>query len=115
MPVYDYTCRDCGDFVLFRTIEERNLAASCPCCQGAAERFISAPNLALMNPAKRKANFINERSRHEPRVNTAHKCGSSCGCETGPTTKIRPNRQQKTPLGVLQRQKKGSRPWMLGH
>ena len=48
MPVYDYSCQDCGDFVLFRLMEERNLPAACPCCQQPAQRFISAPNLALI-------------------------------------------------------------------
>lgn len=114
MPVYNYSCQECGTFDLFRTIDERNNAATCPCCEAPAQRFISAPNLALMSPMKRKANFINERSRHEPRVNNAHQCGSSCGC--GPAgKKIRPGRMQKTRLGELQAQKRGSRPWMLGH
>lgn len=115
MPVYDYTCQECGDFVLFRPVEERNHAASCPCCQGVAQRFISAPNLALMNPVKRRAHSVNERSRHDPRVSNAHQCSSRCGCGTPGGTKIRPDRKKKTRLGVMQTQKSGSRPWMLGH
>jgi putative FmdB family regulatory protein len=113
MPVYDFTCVDCGDFTEFLTIEERNRPVACPSCSNAARRLILAPNLALMSPVVRKASAINEKSRHEPRVNTAHSCGSGCGCGSG--TKIRKNRVRETKLGQLQSQKPSARPWMLGH
>jgi putative FmdB family regulatory protein len=111
MPLYDFSCGDCGEFSMFLTIEERNAAISCPSCLRAAKRLILAPNLALMNPFTRKATAINEKSRHEPRMSTGHSCGSGCGCGT----KIRPARTKETKLGVLQGQKASSRPWMLGH
>jgi putative FmdB family regulatory protein len=111
MPLYDFTCDDCGDFSVFLTIGERNDPTSCPCCSLAGKRLILAPNLALMNPFTRKATAINEKSRHEPRMSTGHSCGSGCGCGT----KIRPARTKETKLGVLQGQKASARPWMLGH
>jgi len=111
MPVYDFTCSDCGDFRALLTIVERNEPTSCPSCDRVGQRLILAPNLALMNPIKRKATAINEKSRHEPRMSTGHSCGSGCGCGT----KIRPSRTKETKLGVLQGQKATARPWMLGH
>ncbi|NJM36863.1 MAG: zinc ribbon domain-containing protein [Akkermansiaceae bacterium] len=111
MPVYDFTCGDCGDFRMLRTINERNEPASCPLCTRISRRMILAPNLALMNPVVRKASSINEKSRHEPRVSSSHSCGSGCGCGT----KIRKNRVKETKLGKLQSQKPSARPWMLGH
>jgi putative FmdB family regulatory protein len=123
MPVYSYTCPDCGDFDLFRNMEERNLAAACPVCRGAAQRYISVPNLALMNRNVRFAHATNERSRHEPRLSTGgtadpgHKCSSRCGHShpQGASQSVRHKRYVKTKLGDLQAQKRGSRPWMLGH
>lgn len=111
MPVYDFSCGTCGDFRELRTIDERNDPARCPACEGVAQRLILAPNLGLMQPAARKANAINEKSRHEPRVSSPHSCGSGCGCGTS----VRPNRMKKTPLGTLQAPKASARPWMLGH
>eukprot|EP01031_Cornospumella_fuschlensis_P046618 gene46618-57086_t len=69
MPVYAFECSACGeDFVLLRSIAERSAPAPCPACRQEAQRLISAPNLALMNPHGRRAATINERSQHEPRV-----------------------------------------------
>ncbi len=111
MPVYDFNCPECGDFRALLTIDERNDPTPCPECSRVGQRLILAPNLALMNPIKRKATAINEKSRHEPRISNAHSCGSGCGCGT----KIRPARVRDTKLGQLQGQKATARPWMLGH
>lgn len=111
MPVYDFTCSECGDFRALLTIDERNEPTPCPECSRVGKRLILAPNLALMNPIKRKATAINEKSRHEPRISTGHTCGGGCGCGT----KIRPTRTKETKLGVLNTQKPTARPWMLGH
>jgi putative FmdB family regulatory protein len=115
MPLYDFTCIDCGDFRELRTISERNDPIACPCCQKQANRMILAPGLALMNPALRTAHGVNEKSRHEPMIRDAHSCHSRCGCSTGSSTKIRKNNTKETKLGKLQGQKASSRPWMLGH
>lgn len=112
MPVYDFTCEQCGDFRELRTIDERNEPAACPACSQVAQRLILAPNLGLMNPLQRKAATINERSRHEPRVSGGgHSCGASCGCGTP----VRNKRIKETKLGKVQTQKPNARPWMLGH
>jgi putative FmdB family regulatory protein len=115
MPVYDFTCHDCGDFRELRTIEGRNEPCACPTCKKEAQRMILAPGLALMNPGLRKAHGVNEKSRHEPSVRESHSCSSRCGCGSGSGTKIRKNNVKETKLGKLQSQKATSRPWMLGH
>lgn len=114
MPVYDFSCPECGDFRALLTIDERNDPTPCPECSRVGRRLILAPNLALMSPVKRKAHAVNEKSRHEPRISNAHSCGSGCGCGTT-GTKIRPTRTKETKLGVLNSQKPSARPWMLGH
>jgi putative FmdB family regulatory protein len=113
MPLYDFTCRDCGDFRELRTIGERNEPCACPRCKKSAQRVVIAPGLSLMNAGLRKAHGVNEKSRHEPRIRETHSCGSGCGCGSG--TKIRKNNVKETKLGKLQSQKVTSRPWMLGH
>ncbi len=133
MPVYNYTCQDCGDFDLFRSIEDRNAAACCPECQGFAERCIVAPHLALMNRNVRFAHTTNERSRHEPRLSTGspsavaaeeakalksrrgHTCSSGCSHGPAGSKSVRQKRYVETKLGNLQAQKQSARPWMLGH
>jgi putative FmdB family regulatory protein len=113
MPLYDFTCRDCGDFRELRTIGERNEPCACPSCKKSAQRVVMAPGLSLMNAGLRKAHGVNEKSRHEPRIRESHSCGSGCGCGSG--VKIRKNNVKETKLGKLQSQKATSRPWMLGH
>ena len=111
MPLYDFSCGECGEFSCFKPMEQRNDPTPCPSCSRLARRLILAPNLAIMNPLVRKATAINEKSRHEPRVSGSHSCGSGCGCGT----KIRPKRTRETKLGKLESQKATARPWMLGH
>jgi putative FmdB family regulatory protein len=111
MPLYDFECPLCGEFSAFRSIEDRDKPLECTACAMPAERQISAPNLALMNPVTRKAVMVNERSAHAPRVSTGHSCKSGCGCGK----KVRSGRTQKTRMGLAQAAKPGARPWMLGH
>lgn len=116
MPVYNYQCTACeDDFTLFRTIAERSDPAFCPDCKAVATRMITAPNLAIMSPIKRKIAVTNERSQHAPRVTSpagSHRCGSSCGCGPG---KGGTGKMVKTKLGEVKTQTKVTRPWMLGH
>lgn len=114
MPLYDFECECCGSFQEFRSIEERNEPLLCPYCELESRRLILAPNLALMSPVRKHAYATNERSRHEPKMSTAHNCNSRCGCGTK-GQKIRPDRVKETKLGKLQSQKATARPWMLGH
>ncbi|TGQ49811.1 zinc ribbon domain-containing protein, partial [Mesorhizobium sp. M4B.F.Ca.ET.211.01.1.1] len=46
MPVYDYTCAECGHFETVRRIAERDEPAPCPQCGNEAARVvIGAPSL----------------------------------------------------------------------
>jgi putative FmdB family regulatory protein len=46
MPLYDYQCRDCGDFRAFRPMRDSQLAHPCPECATPCERSLSAPYLS---------------------------------------------------------------------
>ena len=110
--MYEYECRECGVFPAFRSIDERDLPATCVFCEELAARIISAPNLSLMNPRQRVAAFRNERSRHQPLVSN----GGAC-CSGGSCSHRRPS-EPKTKDGkpaLRASRKKNRRPWMLGH
>jgi len=92
-------------------MDQRDVPVDCPECGLTAARQISAPNLALMNPGRRKAFSVNERSANAPRVSSGHSCASGCGCGS----KIRKGRTKQTRMGLAQTTKPGARPWMLGH
>ncbi|EIP98390.1 putative regulatory protein, FmdB family [Opitutaceae bacterium TAV1] len=117
MPLYNYECTRCGPFVSFRLIDERDAPAACPECRRAARRVITAPNLALMPVATRKAHAVNERSRHAPRVSRGHRCGAGCGCGAGSRKKPAGAIAGKTPEGApaFKASRRHARPWMLGH
>lgn len=126
MPIYDYVCVSCGEFSVSRAIAERDRPAPCPCCHEPGERMVTAPNLSLMNPARRQAHQTNEKSRHEPRVGGGHRCGSGCGCGSGSASESKrggsrpvrkgPRRVEVPKLGKFETSaRRSSRPWMLGH
>lgn len=117
MPLYDFECQECGPFVTFKGIEQRNHPAFCPECNRVSRRLVSAPNLALMPASRRKAHTINERSCHEPRVRRSHTCGTGCGCAPGKAAR---GGKTVNPAGGKFGQfqtasNKKARPWMLGH
>ena len=43
MPVYDFTCPECGDFRALLTIDERNDPTPCPDARGSASGSSSRP------------------------------------------------------------------------
>ena len=91
----------------------RNAGARCPECRRKAVRVMAAPNLALMNGARRRAWAINERSRHEPGISHGGHGGGDGGRDA--SRKVRAGRARQTKLGSLQAAKANARPWMLGH
>ncbi len=46
MPLYDYSCENCGNFREFHPMSESDAAQVCPICSAASERVLSAPYLA---------------------------------------------------------------------
>lgn len=118
MPNYDYECGGCGSFTLLRRIAERAAPAPCPHCGVVAKRVLRVPQFALLDRGLRGAMETNERSRHAPKVRTAHQCGSGCGCSPG--QKLKPERFLERRIetrwpSAFQTGSQGSRPWMLGH
>lgn len=50
MPMYDYRCTTCGDFRELRPMAESRTPRPCPHCGEVAERALSAPFLAGVDP-----------------------------------------------------------------
>lgn len=110
MPLYEYHCGDCGPFSAWGVMDAPYAPSACPSCGDAAQRRISAPNLALMSSSTRQAHQRNERSAHEPRQTRRAGCGCH-GAHTCSTAGAKTDHSTK-----LQRQTKpNARPWMLGH
>jgi putative FmdB family regulatory protein len=116
MPFYQFACTHCGEFPLWRRLDERNLPAVCPNCQQAVARLISAPQLNLMPAARRIAHARNEKSRHEPGVKTRHHCGTGCNCGSGASGTRKSTRTVDLgKTGRFETARQSKRPWMLGH
>ena len=108
MPVYDYECGQCGVFTALRPMSECRDPLQCPACgQEAPRAFVTAPALAGMDGALRKAHAINERAAHEPKpLSRGRGHGPGCACCGASTNggkragaKFFPSR----------------RPWMISH
>lgn len=115
MPSYDYACPTCGGFDAIRTLAQRNEPVDCPDCGTASPRvLVSAPRLALLEGATRRALDVNERARHEPRSSRDYqrlRHPAGCGCCGGAgarrsATVTAPNGAKAFP---------SKRPWMISH
>lgn len=116
MAFYDYTCPGCGEFVLWRRMDERDQPAECPNCHAHAFRLMAAPRLNLMPAGRRQAFARNEKSQHEPGVTKRHRCGSGCGCGSSKNKSSKATRTVDLgKTGRFEALKKQKRPWMLGH
>ena len=114
MPLYDFACPDCGEFTLARSLANRNSPANCPECHSLAIRVITAPQLSLMSSNRREAYARNEKSCHEPRSLTRHRCGTGCGCGK-PSQRSTKRKVNLGKAGMFEASSKPKRPWMLGH
>lgn len=77
MAVYDYICEACGTFTVQRPMAEFREPHPCPTCGADAPRaFIRAPNLAAMNPERRRVTAEGARTAEQP--SSWHSAG--CGC-----------------------------------
>jgi putative FmdB family regulatory protein len=70
MPVYVFTCEECGPFELSRPMAETGRAADCPSCLREARRVFTPPSLTRLARPVRQALETEEASAHEPRVVT---------------------------------------------
>jgi putative FmdB family regulatory protein len=70
MPVYVFSCQQCGSFELTRPMAETGRAAYCPSCRRAARRVFTPPGLTRLARPMRQALETEEASAHEPRVVT---------------------------------------------
>jgi putative FmdB family regulatory protein len=68
VPIYAFTCAECGPFEVQRPVTEAGAPASCPSCRGEARRVFTPPGLALLARPLRKTLDLEEKSRHEPEV-----------------------------------------------
>jgi len=68
MPVYVFSCRDCGPFELSRPMAQAGKAAHCPACHREARRVFTPPGLARLVKPLRTALDREEKSAHEPEV-----------------------------------------------
>jgi putative FmdB family regulatory protein len=68
MPLYPYTCNDCGDFQAWRSMAACDQPAPCPRCGTPSRRAVAAPRILGMDEHTRIAHMRNEKSAHEPRV-----------------------------------------------
>lgn len=68
MPVYAFTCEDCGPFDVMRPMAESGAPARCPSCGTTAARVFTPPGLALLDAPIRRALDTEDRSAHAPDV-----------------------------------------------
>ena len=108
MPVYEYLCADCGPFIAIRPMAEYQQPSTCDECGGAAPRaLLTAPAMSGLDPGRRRAGAVNERSANAPTRAKRHP--ASCGCCSG-------SGRPKSGLGaVTTKSFPTARPWMIGH
>jgi putative FmdB family regulatory protein len=70
VPIYAFSCADCGPFELLRPMAAASSPARCPDCGAEARRVFSPPGLALLARPVRRALDLEEKSAHEPDVAT---------------------------------------------
>ena len=70
MPVYAFTCADCGPFDLMRPMTQAGAPVHCPSCGGETRRVFTPPGIAHLTPPVARALDIEQKSAHEPDVVT---------------------------------------------
>jgi putative FmdB family regulatory protein len=91
VPIYAFSCGQCGPFEVTRGMAQAAAPISCPSCGGVARRLFTPPALALLSKPVRGLLDLEQKSAHEPAV-VSEKTG-----------RPRPHTHEPTP------------PWMLSH
>jgi putative FmdB family regulatory protein len=68
MPVYAFSCGQCGLFDVWRPLSEATQPARCPTCQEPGRRVFTPPGLVRTPAPLRRARDLEEKSTHEPEV-----------------------------------------------
>lgn len=102
MPVYEFFCEICGPFEKRRSFAEASEPIECPTCQVEATRVYSAPGLYRTSQSERIAQYRNEKSAHEPRVERRVHGGDEAS-------------SKKKHQHHHHHHHAPQRPWMLGH
>jgi len=109
MPLYEFDCKSCGAFDVFRAVADVSKPVLCPDCLKTASRVWTAPSVRAMAPLNRMAAERNEKASHQP-----HVCKSGCGC--GGRRKPKSTRPTiETASGRTRHAYTGSRPWVIEH
>lgn len=116
MPVYDYKCTQHGVFYGLQTVDQHDQPKICPQCGVMCARIIRvAPQLLIMDGAKKQAMVRNDQARFEPLVSGAdqrhrdHQHRQQCGCG---------KQKNDTKLFYTAKGEKmfpSMRPWMISH
>jgi putative FmdB family regulatory protein len=118
MPTYDYECTSCGRFEAVRSIDDRNLPATCgECGKGAQRVMVAAPRLAMMPSDQRFAFYTNERASYEPKHSSSyrHPPGCSC-CKPSSTKKETDTSSGRDVINAAPiKSFANKRPWMISH
>ena len=91
MPIYEYRCKNCGEFSAMRSLLEYNAPMQCPECDVLAVKILSAPNINLNSGSFSAINRINSA---EPKL---------------------VKRQATQPTKPKHQQVNSNRPWMISH
>lgn len=105
MPIYEFSCENCGPFEQRRGFSQASEPIDCPTCQTPATRLYSAPGLYKTSQTERIARYRNEKSAHEPRVEQR-----VINHNEEPSS---PKKQQHHHHPMKRHEP--HRPWMIGH
>ncbi|CUH76620.1 putative regulatory protein, FmdB family [Tritonibacter multivorans] len=107
MPIYEYSCPDCGPFQSMGRMATSDAPCGCPICGTASPRItVAAPQLSRLDSGRRSAHSVNERASHSPKFSR----------DVDPRMKgqkITRRRETKSADGAKSFANK--RPWMLSH
>lgn len=114
MPIYEYRCGAHGLFEELRSISEYRRTAECPECRSDCSRALSAPHISALSASRMAALQTNERSQHEPRVQT--RCDHTHHAhDKSPAGRDSQSKVASSGRSGRLRTYTGARPWVIEH